>query len=100
MLPRVEQVSDFDCMTTWSCRSLQWSGVRFANFYQQIVLPMARPFADAEFVVLRGQDGYRSCLPFADLLATDVLLADRIDSQPLSIEHDAPTRLVAPAHYG
>ncbi len=30
----------------------------------------------------------------------DVLLADQLDGQPLSIEHGAPLRLVAPAHYG
>jgi DMSO/TMAO reductase YedYZ molybdopterin-dependent catalytic subunit len=35
-----------------------------------------------------------------DLLAPDVLLADILDGQPLTIEHGAPLRLVAPAHYG
>jgi len=29
-----------------------------------------------------------------------VLLADRLDGEPLSIAHGAPLRLVAPAHYG
>src|SRR6185436_19658550 len=38
--------------------------------------------------------------PLADLLAPDVLLADRLDGEPLSIAHGAPLRLVAPAHYG
>ncbi|MBC7984424.1 MAG: molybdopterin-dependent oxidoreductase, partial [Candidatus Obscuribacterales bacterium] len=30
----------------------------------------------------------------------DVLLADTLNDAPLSIEHGAPLRLVAPAHYG
>ena len=31
-LPRVQQVSDFHCVTTWSRRSLRWSSVaRFAR---------------------------------------------------------------------
>jgi DMSO/TMAO reductase YedYZ molybdopterin-dependent catalytic subunit len=29
-----------------------------------------------------------------------VLLADRLNGEPLSIAHGAPLRLVAPAHYG
>jgi len=36
----------------------------------------------------------------SDLIADDVLLADRLDGQPLSITHGAPLRTVAPAHYG
>ncbi|MBK8717404.1 MAG: molybdopterin-dependent oxidoreductase [Deltaproteobacteria bacterium] len=77
-----------------------WSGVRFAEFFERIVVPQAQPAADATFVVLRAQDGARTSLPLEDLLADDVLLADRLDGAPLSVEHGAPLRLVAPAHYG
>ena len=100
VLPRVEQVSDFHCVTTWSCRSLCWSGFRFSDFYEQIVVPGARPRPNARFVVLRSQDGYRSSLPLDDLLANDVLLADTLNGRPLTIEHGAPLRLIAPSHYG
>lgn len=99
-LDRVEQCSDFHCVTTWTRRALQWSGFRFSDFYRQIVVPLADPPADAAFVVLRGQDGARSSLPLEDLLAPDVLLADRLNGEPLSIAHGAPLRLVAPSHYG
>lgn len=99
-LPRVTQTSDFHCVTTWTCRSLHWSGVRFAEFFNRIVVPLARPGRDVAFVVLRCQDGYRTALPLSDLLAPDVLLADRLNGEPLSIAHGAPLRLVAPAHYG
>lgn len=99
-LPRVEQRSDFHCVTTWSRRDLRWSGVRFRDFYEQIVLPQARPEPGVRAVALRCQDGYRACLLLEDLLADDVLLADRLDGAPLGIEHGAPLRLVAPAHYG
>ena len=100
-LPRVEQTSDFHCVTTWTRRGLRWGGVRFADFYQQIVAPLcpADPAA-ARFVVLRAQDGARTSLPLDDLLSPDVLLADHLDGQPLPIEHGAPLRLIAPAHYG
>jgi DMSO/TMAO reductase YedYZ molybdopterin-dependent catalytic subunit len=99
-LPRIEQVSDFHCVTTWSYRSLSWSGFRFVDFYERVVLPHARPRPSATFVVFRGQDGYASALPLEDLMATDVLLADHVGGESLGIEHGAPLRLVAPAHYG
>lgn len=99
-LPRISQVSDFHCVTTWSLGGLRWSGVRFADFYHQLVVPQARPAAGAGFVVFRGSDGYCSALPLADLLADDVMLADRLDDAPLGVAHGAPLRLIAPAHYG
>ena len=99
-IARVEQCSDFHCVTTWTRRGLQWGGMRFADFYQQLVVPLAAPAADATFVVLKGQDGARTSMLLEDLLSPDVMLADRLDGQPLSIAHGAPLRLVAPAHYG
>jgi len=99
-LPRTKQVSDLHCVTTWSKCGLEWSGVRFRDFYEQLVVPEVRPEADARLVVFRGQDGNRTSLPLEDMLAGDVLLADTLDGQPLSIAHAAPVRLVAPGHYG
>lgn len=100
MLPRIEQRSDFHCVTTWTCRAQRWGGVRFADFYREIVVPMTGAAADATCVVFRAQDGARSTLPLEDLLAPDVLLADTLNGAPLSIAHGAPLRLLAPAHYG
>lgn len=99
-LPRVEREADFHCVTTWSVQGQVWSGVRFADFYERIVVPQVRPQPGAELVVLRGEDGYASSLPLADLLAADALLADQLNGAGLGIEHGAPLRLVAPAHYG
>jgi DMSO/TMAO reductase YedYZ molybdopterin-dependent catalytic subunit len=99
-LPRVEQQSNFHCVTTWSCVGLRWGGVRFADFHRLVVQPMVGPADDARFVVFRAQDGARSSLPLDDLLAPDVLLADELNGAPLTIAHGAPLRLVAPAHYG
>jgi len=99
-LPRTRQVSDLHCVTTWSKCGLEWAGVRFRDFYEQLVVPEVRPEPDARLVVFRGQDGNRASLPLEDLLADDVLLADSLAGQPLSIAHGAPLRLVAPGHYG
>lgn len=99
-LVRVDQISDFHCVTTWSRRAVSWSGFRFSDFFEKIIVPRARPQPDIHYVFFRGQDGYATGLPLADLLAENVLLADRLNGEPLSIEHGAPLRLVAPAHYG
>lgn len=99
-LPRVEQTSDFHCVTTWSVRNLGWSGWRFSEVYDQLVLREANPLAGAEIVVFRGEDGYCTSLMLEDLLTPDVILADRLDGAPLGLEHGAPLRLIAPAHYG
>lgn len=95
-LSRVTQVSDFHCVTTWSIPSAEWQGVRFADFCEQI----ARPLAGAGTVVFHGLDGYRCAMQLADLMADDVLLADRLDGAALGLAHGGPLRLVAPAHYG
>ncbi len=40
LLPRVTQTSVFHCVTTWTRRGLSWSGVRFADFYEQSAVPL------------------------------------------------------------
>lgn len=95
-LTRITQVSDFHCVTTWSIFGVEWQGVRFAEFCERI----ARPLPEAGTVVFTGRDGYRCAMQLADLMAGDVLLADRLDGAPLGLDHGGPLRLIAPAHYG
>lgn len=97
-LPRTTLQADFHCVTTWSRLGLMWGGVRFSDFFRQRVAPLAA--APMVGVVLRAQDGYRTTLLLEDLMVEDVLLADELNGQPISIEHGAPLRLVAPRQYG
>ena len=99
-LARAQQTSDFHCVATWSCLQLQWSGFKFRDVYEQIILPKVKPAKGANFVILRAQDGYRTNFILEDILNDDVLLADTLNGEALGIEHGAPIRLVAPAHYG
>lgn len=99
-LPRTDVVADFHCVTTWSVRDITWSGVRFIDVYEQLVLPLARPRREHSFVVLQAADKYRVSMQLRDLLKEDVLLADSLNGQPLGADHGAPLRLVAPKHYG
>ena len=99
-LPRIQQTSDFHCVTTWTKCDQQWSGFRFIDFYETIVKQKALPSKESISVHFKSQDGFRSCLPLSDLLADDVLLADSLDGVPLTAKHGAPLRLITPAHYG
>lgn len=99
-LPRTDLVCDFHCVTTWSVRQLRWQGVRFADFFEQVIAPQAGPSPSCTTVALRGQDGARTGMLLSDLLAPDVLLADRLNGEALTVAHGAPLRLVTPAHYG
>lgn len=97
-IPRSNQVSDFHCVTTWSKLHLNWSGYNFNDLYNSLILPRLKQ--KATFVVLKAQDGYKTSLPLQDLLQHNVLLADQLDKEPLTLEHGAPLRIVAPDHYG
>lgn len=99
-LPRIEQLSDFHCVTTWSVTGLQWGGVLFTDFYHNVIAPQVKPAKQATLVTLKGQDGARTAMLLEDLLAEDVLLADSLNGKPLDVDHGAPVRLVAPKHYG
>ncbi len=99
-LPRTTQLADFHCVTTWSRLGLRWSGVRFSDFVRERIAPLPGFAATFPGVIMRAQDGYRTSMLREDLMADDVLIADTLDGEPLSIAHGAPFRLVAPGHYG
>ncbi len=107
-LPRREQVSDLHCVTTWTKQNLRWSGWRLADLYQRLIVPRFRPSQDVShlsasgestWLVLFGLDGYCCSLLLEDALAGDVLIADRLDGEPLSPLHGAPLRVVSPGQY-
>jgi DMSO/TMAO reductase YedYZ molybdopterin-dependent catalytic subunit len=99
-LTRVSVTADFHCAAGWSYRAVRWSGFRFRDVWDTFIQPKVRAAENPDFAILRGQDGYRTALPLADLLGSDVLIVDRINDAPLNVEHGAPIRLLAPAHYG
>lgn len=97
-LPRHSIISDFHCVTTWSHRGLEWSGVRVSALLEKY---LSQAELDAiEGVILYSQDGYKTTLIREDLLADQVIVADKLNGEPLTVEHGAPLRLVAPGHYG
>ncbi|MEV6214365.1 molybdopterin-dependent oxidoreductase [Nocardia sp. NPDC051833] len=99
-LPRRTELADFHCVAGWSATGLRWEGIPFATFYREVVEPRLRPGAPISHVVFAGLDGYQSIVLLDDALAADVLIADRLDGQPLDSDHGAPIRLVSPSQYG
>jgi DMSO/TMAO reductase YedYZ molybdopterin-dependent catalytic subunit len=93
-LPRVEQVSDFHCVTRWSVYDLQWAGVRFVD-----LAAVVKPLPEARFVVQYARDGYSTNLPLEVLMDDDVLIAYELGGEPISLEHGGPVRCIVPKRY-
>lgn len=94
-LPKVEVFSDFHCVTRWSRLDNTWSGVA-----TRTLLEMARPKAEAKYVLLHGYDyGWTTNLPLADFMSEDALIATHHDGQPLEPDHGGPARAVVPLLY-
>ena len=98
-LARAEITTDFHCVTTWTRKGLRWGGYRLKDLLGTVVAPRCRPQAAARYLCFTSLDGYRICIDLRDI-DEETLLADRLDGAPLSIEHGAPVRVIAPALYG
>jgi DMSO/TMAO reductase YedYZ molybdopterin-dependent catalytic subunit len=96
---RTAITADFHCVTTWTYRDVHWEGWALRDLYDAFIAPRARA-APAHWLELRAQDGYRTSLLLEDALAGNVIVADRRQGEPLTVEHGAPLRLVAPDLYG
>ncbi|WP_291852469.1 molybdopterin-dependent oxidoreductase [Bradyrhizobium sp.] len=99
VLPRHEVIADFHCVTTWTRAGVRWGGYRLEDVMNTLVLPQARPQQAARYMRFVSLDGYEVCIDRRDVDA-ETLLADQLNGEPLSLEHGAPLRLVAPALYG
>jgi DMSO/TMAO reductase YedYZ molybdopterin-dependent catalytic subunit len=87
-------VCDIHCVTTWSKLDTVWEGVQFRH-----IVDLARPLAQARFVVFHCEYDFTTSLPLSVLMDEDVLLAWRYDDQPLSPEHGFPLRGLVPKKY-
>lgn len=99
-LPRKEIVADFHCVTTWTRRDLHWGGWALRDVYEKFIAPRTSHGSTERYLELHALDGFRTSLLLADALAGGVLIADRLEGEPLTLEHGAPLRVVAPELYG
>src|SRR5690349_17846722 len=96
-LPRVDQVSNFHCVTGWSVQNVRWGGVRVHD-----VLAAAKPdyFSAHALEFVSMEVPYTDYLTLKQASLHDVMLAYEMDGKPLAREHGAPVRLVIPEMYG
>ena len=99
-LPRHEVTADFHCVAGWSATDLHWEGVALRTFYETLVVPRLAAGATVTHLLFAGLDHYRAVAEIADVLGPDVVIADRLNGEPLTPDHGAPVRLVSPGQYG
>jgi DMSO/TMAO reductase YedYZ molybdopterin-dependent catalytic subunit len=101
LLPQVEDVSDFHCVTTWSRLDNHWKGIAF-----RLIAELAVPKEEARYVLCTVYDflpgtsvPYTVNVPLARAIEQDVLLVHTWEGQPLPREHGGPLRMITPKLY-
>ena len=93
-LPKIEQVNDLHCVTTWSKFDLKFCGVPFWQF-----VALVSPLPRAQFVLCHAYDGYTTNLSLAAAMEKDVMLVHAYDDKPLTRDHGGPCRMITPKLY-
>jgi DMSO/TMAO reductase YedYZ molybdopterin-dependent catalytic subunit len=88
ILPRVPYLGELSCVEGGNVPQVNWAGIRLSD-----LVALADPVPEARFVCVKaGPYG----VPVALEDAAGVLLCDRLDDAPLSVENGGPWRLVVP----
>lgn len=93
-LPKVESISDFHCVETWSVLGCRWEGIQFKR-----IVELVKPKKNVKFASFYCADGYSTSLSLEELSGDDVLLAYKLDGSFLEEGLGAPLRLVVPNKY-
>ena len=93
-IPRSASVSDFHCVEGWSGLDCRWEGVLFRDL-EKLVKP--KPIAQA--ATFECADDYTTSLFLSELTGDDVLLAYKLNGEPLEEGLGFPLRLVIPSKY-
>ncbi|HXT34219.1 MAG TPA: molybdopterin-dependent oxidoreductase [Chloroflexota bacterium] len=96
-MPAVRLVRDYHCVTGWSVPGVAWTGIRLRD----LLALAGPPLPAASFVLFHSADGsYTESLSLDQANLPDVLLAYKLNDQPLSHEQGYPLRLVISEMYG
>ncbi|HET6369872.1 MAG TPA: sulfite oxidase-like oxidoreductase [Nitrospiria bacterium] len=93
--PKIEDVSDFHCVTAWSTFDNRWEGVPFKK-----IIDTVRPKPEAVHLLFTAFDNYTTNLPLSVCNDDDVMLAWAWGGKPLTRDHGGPVRMLVPKRYG
>jgi DMSO/TMAO reductase YedYZ molybdopterin-dependent catalytic subunit len=93
-LPLSTVTADLHCVTKFSLRDVEWTGVSTAT-----LLDLVPPAAGVTHVMVWAEYGYSANLRLADFADARSLLATHRGGEPLTVEHGFPVRLVVPGLY-
>ncbi len=93
-LPSVVSISDFHCVEGWSVLDCRWEGVRIREIER-----LVKPKPTAKAITFECADSYTTSLFREELASDEVLLAYRLNGEPLDEGLGFPVRLIVPSKY-
>jgi DMSO/TMAO reductase YedYZ molybdopterin-dependent catalytic subunit len=93
-MPQVAQTCDVHCVTTWTCLDVGWTGVSVARLAE-----LAGVKETARYAIFEAAHGYTTNVPLPEALKPDVLVAHRLNGEPLPLENGPPVRALLPGLY-
>ncbi len=93
-LPQTEQTCDVHCVTKWSVFDSRWTGVRLAELAER-----AGVKSTAKHVVFEAAHGYTANVRLEEALRPTVLIAHRLNGEPLAPANGPPARSLVPHLY-
>jgi DMSO/TMAO reductase YedYZ molybdopterin-dependent catalytic subunit len=93
-LPSVVSISDFHCVEGWSVQNCKWEGVPIREIER-----LVKPKDTAKAITFECADNYTTSLFREELVGEDVILATKLDGEPLEEGYGFPVRLVVPSKY-
>jgi DMSO/TMAO reductase YedYZ molybdopterin-dependent catalytic subunit len=93
-LHKTVSVSDFHCVEGWSVVDCKWEGVCIRDIEK-----LVKPKNVARAVTFECADNYTTSLFRDELAGDDVMLAFKLDGEPLEEGLGFPVRLVVPSKY-
>jgi DMSO/TMAO reductase YedYZ molybdopterin-dependent catalytic subunit len=93
-MPQAQQTCDVHCVTGWSVMDSHWTGVQVAHLAE-----LAGVKQTARHVIFEAASGYTTNVLLAEALAPNVLVAHRLEGDPLPQPHGPPVRALNPNLY-
>ncbi len=92
--PKFEQSSRLKCVQCWSART-DWGGFRFEELIEEV-----KPLSGATAVRIDCADKWYEYMSLQEMAEPGVMLCLEMAGKPLTDQHGAPLRLLAPSKYG